>query len=137
MRLGVIMLLAAALGCAGDNGTTGITDTQFVDAMAALREAALVAGPDTARFMELRAEVLETQGVTEAELRAYVDARAHDLMHMAEMWDSVGARLSTPVRDPVLEGVVDSMADVTGDSIARPDTAVAEHVRSPRLRGLR
>lgn len=140
------MLLAAALGCTGENGATGITDRQFIDAMAELRGAALVAGPDTALFMELRAEALETHGVTEGDLRAYVSARSSDLAHMAEMWDSVGARLATPVADPVVAPVIDPIIDdaadslpATADSLNRthPDSVSRGRIRGPRLRGVR
>jgi hypothetical protein len=136
MKLRAIVFLALLPGCAGQDGTTGISDTQFLDAMTELRQAALLAGQDTAQFMELRAEVLERQGVTESELRAYVAARSRDLSHMAEMWDSVGARLATPVPDPVLEQVVDSLpaaADTVVES--RRDTGTVRPARPPRVRG--
>lgn len=135
MRLTVITLVLLLLGCTRQDRGTGISDTQFIDAMTELRQAALLAGQDTARFVELREEVLERQGVTESELRGYVAARSHDLAHMAEIWDSVGARLTTPVPDPVLEQVVDTVP-AAQDTAERPrsDTVVPRRVRLPRPR---
>jgi hypothetical protein len=91
------MMMALALvlsACSGDNDAFGAEDEQFVETMVELRRAALSAGTDTARFEALRRAILEEQGVTEDELRAYVAARADDLNHMATVWDSVAARLS-------------------------------------------
>ena len=89
------MALALVMSaCSADDGAFGAEDEQFVATMVELRQAALTAGTDTARFEALRRTVLEEQGVTEEELRAYVTARAGDLNHMATVWDSVAARLT-------------------------------------------
>jgi hypothetical protein len=91
----IMMALALVLSaCGADDEAFGAEDEQFVETMVELRRAALTAGRDTARFEALRRTVLEEQGVTEEELRAYVAARGEDLNHMATVWDSVAARLS-------------------------------------------
>ena len=89
------MVLALVLSaCSADDEAFGAEDEQFVETMVELRRAAVTAGKDTARFEALRRAVLEQQGVTEEELRAYVTSRAGNLNHMATVWDSVAARLS-------------------------------------------
>jgi hypothetical protein len=91
----IMMALALVMSaCSVDDEAFGVEDEQFVETMVELRRAAVTAGKDTARFEALRRAVLEQQGVTEEELRAYVTARAGDLNHMATVWDSVAARLT-------------------------------------------
>jgi hypothetical protein len=91
----IMMALALVMSaCSADDGAFGAEDEQFVETMVELRQAALTAGTDTARFEALRRAVLQEQGVTEEELRAYVTSRAGDLNHMATVWDSVAARLT-------------------------------------------
>jgi hypothetical protein len=92
----VLVLGLAVAACSADESAFGASDERFVRTMVALRHAALEAGADTTRFEQLRREVLEEHGMTEADLRAYVDANAGDLDHMAAVWDSVSARLSEP-----------------------------------------
>ena len=93
LALGLALLLS---GCAAEENTFGASDERFVQTMVELRRAALTAGVDTAEFMRLRDAVLNERGVTEEELRAYVEARGGDLDHMAAVWDSVVSRLSDP-----------------------------------------
>lgn len=92
LALGLVVALAAC----GEEPPFDAADEQFVATMVELRRAAESAGADTARFEELRQSVLEERGVTPEELRAYVDAHAGNLDHMAIVWDSVSARLATP-----------------------------------------
>ena len=95
MRLLLLGLALLLSGC-GEDSAFGASDERFVQTMVELRRAALEAGTDTAEFMRLRSAVLEDQGVTEEELRAYVRARGGDPDHMAEVWDSVVSRLTEP-----------------------------------------
>ena len=94
MRGFLIGLACLLAGCAPDESAFGPDDEAFVGTMVELRRAAMIAGTDTARFDELRSEILRERSVTEDDLRAYVEARAANLDHMAAVWDSVGARLS-------------------------------------------
>lgn len=94
---GLLAVLAFVVaGCAIEENTFGADDQRFVDTMVELRMAALTAGVDTAKFEELRETVLSEHGVTEADLRAYVEANSSDLDHMAAIWDSISARLAEP-----------------------------------------
>lgn len=91
------ILLACALllfGCGADDDPVAAADERFIDTVVELRRAALTAGPDTAMFEQLRDSVLREHGITEADLRAYVEAHSADLEHMAAVWDSISARLS-------------------------------------------
>jgi hypothetical protein len=96
----ILVLAIGIAGCGADDSTFGVTDERFVATMVELRQAAVTAGRDTARFEELRAQTLERQGVSEEDLRAYVETHSGDLRHMAAMWDSVASRLADPVPAP-------------------------------------
>jgi hypothetical protein len=93
MRVMLLTVLLAATACGASDTTFAAPDERFVATMVELRRAAMMAGTDTAAFEELRLEVLRERGVTEDELRAYVEANSADLDHMAMIWDSVAARL--------------------------------------------
>ncbi|HEX6307899.1 MAG TPA: hypothetical protein VFZ69_06915 [Longimicrobiales bacterium] len=94
MKWTLIALLLVA--CSAERSGPGLTEEQFIATMVDLRRAAQEAGPDTARFEALRQEVLERHGVSDVELRAFVASRERDLQELAEVWDSVGARLTPP-----------------------------------------
>jgi hypothetical protein len=96
MRVMGLLLGFVLAGCAVDENALGASDARFIETMVDLRRAALAAGTDTAQFERLREEVLAERGVTEADLRAYVDANGGDLYHMAAVWDSISARLADP-----------------------------------------
>lgn len=90
----VVFACALLLAGCADNDGIGAADDRFISTMVDLRQAAFRAGMDTARFEQLRDSVLSVHGVTEADLRAYVERHSGDLEHMAAVWDSVSARLS-------------------------------------------
>lgn len=94
------MVAVLLLACGAERSGPGLTDEEFIATMVELRRAAQAAGSDTARFEAVRREVLERRGVTEAELRAFVESPERDLRELAEVWDSVAARL-TVVEDTV------------------------------------
>lgn len=94
MRRCVIALVLGLAACAADDAAFGVEDERFIATMVELRRAAMTTGSDTAQFELLRRQILEEQNVTEDGLRAYIDARAGNLDHMAAVWDSIGARLS-------------------------------------------
>lgn len=89
--IAIALLLCA---CGAESRGRGLTEEQFIATMVELRRAAQEAGPDTVRFEALRQEVLARRGVSEAELRAFVESPERDLRELAEVWDSVGARLT-------------------------------------------
>jgi hypothetical protein len=94
MRAMVGVLVLVVVACAGDGSTVGLSDERFIETMVELRRAAITAGSDTAQFEQRRQAILNEQGVTEDELRTYVEANSRDLYHMAAVWDSISTRLS-------------------------------------------
>lgn len=98
MRTLIVVLALAIAGCEVEENTFGADDQKFVDTMVELRRAALTAGIDTAQFEELRQAVLEDHGVTEEDLRGYVEANSSNPDHMAAIWDSISVRLSEPIQ---------------------------------------
>lgn len=87
--LGALAAVLALLGTACAGGPTAPVDTDtFVEAVVALRmEAALAESPD--HFERRRTEVLRELGVSQDELRAYVEAWTADPAHMSRVWSSV------------------------------------------------
>ena len=108
-RSGALVALVALLaGCGGDAERGGIERAEFVATFVDLREATVRGTLDSAS----RDSILGAHDVTEAELRAYVEARSDDPEALAETWravlDSVAAR--------------DSAAAPPDTTSAQPDT---------------
>jgi hypothetical protein len=96
MRKGLMVLAAvAALGCGREGAGTTLAETRFIEVMVELRRAALRA-PDPGVYEAEKQQILRNAGVTEAELRAYVERHGRDLEHMAAVWESINVRLSQP-----------------------------------------
>lgn len=90
------LLLASALFACGDvDHGTGINRSEFVDVIVELRRAAR-STPEPASFEARRQQILHDAGVTDAQLRAYVQAHSRDFEHMAAVWESINVRLATP-----------------------------------------
>lgn len=96
------MAAVAALGggCRGADTPLTAEDRQFIDTMVALREAAARSGDDAGAYEAMKAQVLSERGVTEEQLRAYIEVNARDLDRLAAVWDSINLRLSTPPAAP-------------------------------------
>lgn len=98
-----LLAVLLLLGCGRGRGTD-LSQERFVDVMVELRQAAEQARGDTASFALRRDQVLSEAGVTHDQLQAYVEARGHDLRHMAEVWEAINARLSErPPVDPDIQ----------------------------------
>jgi hypothetical protein len=117
------LALPAALGGCRDEYAGTLSRERFVAVNVALRRLdpagrdSLRTAADSARA---RAAVLKKQGVTEEELRAFVDARRDDTEELSETWREIAARLARA--DSVVHA--DS---VRRDSLSRAskDTAAA------------
>jgi hypothetical protein len=90
----VMVVVLAFAGCGGGDAGTGITDERFVEVVVQLRRAAQQSHLDPEAFAARREQILQEAGVTEEELRAYIDAHGRDLDHMAAIWDTINARLA-------------------------------------------
>jgi hypothetical protein len=98
IRIALLLLLPLLLagGCRSDAGATGISDERFIDVVVQLRRAAHETRDEPAAYAARRDAILREAGVTEEQLRAYVDVRGRDIDHMAQIWDSINTRLATP-----------------------------------------
>jgi len=65
----------------------------FVRVMAELRDAGRALS-DTSQFDARRREILDEAGVTDSMLMAFVRVHAANAAYMAEVWDSVDARVN-------------------------------------------
>ena len=97
-RLALLLAIAAmAPSCGDDDARGGIGRGQFAAAFVDLREATVRGTLDSAS----RDSILNAHGLTEAELRAYLEARGDDPEALADTWrevlDSIAARDSTAV----------------------------------------
>jgi hypothetical protein len=108
----VAAMAASSTACGGRKTPDGTISTErFIEMNVALRQIVGDA-PDAA---ERRDSVLHAYGVTEDQLRNYVDAHRADAAHLAEVWDEIRSRLQ-----------------VAADSVAAipihptPDTAAAD-----------
>jgi hypothetical protein len=95
MKRFVILLLAAALA-AGERTTepTGLETDRFIDAVVMLRRAAIDLRHDPAAYEVHKEQLLRDAGLTEDELRRYVERHGTDLDHMADVWRAINARMS-------------------------------------------
>ena len=93
MRFGFApLLLVLAAACADSAPMAPMSRETFIDVMVELRRAA---AQDTsqAAFEASKGRILEAAGVTDSALIEYVRLNAARIEFMAEVWDSVDARL--------------------------------------------
>jgi hypothetical protein len=91
-KIAVMLLALTALGACQREKRAGdhtISPERFIEANVALRQ---VAG-DTVDAIALRESVLEEQGITEDDLRAFVTARSDRPGELAAIWDEIYVRL--------------------------------------------
>lgn len=86
-----LIAAALALNACGGNTTEPLPREQFIEVMAELRRAAHGASPE--EFEARKAVILQDANVSDSALVQYVRAHAGRLDQMAEVWDSVNARL--------------------------------------------
>ena len=82
-------------GCSASEEAPALSEEDFVGAYAELRRAEASAD-GAAEFEQLKAEILARYDTSEEELMAFVASREGDPGAMAEVWDSVQARLQRP-----------------------------------------
>lgn len=86
--------LALLVGC-GDAPSEPISRDAFIDVIIALRQAA-DGVRDSAVFAARRDEILRAHGVSDSMLIQYVRRHSRDVQMMAEIWDTIDARLAVP-----------------------------------------
>lgn len=85
---GLLCLLFACGGERASEAAGTISRQVFVDTYVELRMTALHS-PDGRVSPEVKAEILESNGVTEADLLDYVDAHGARLQFMVEVWAEI------------------------------------------------
>lgn len=92
-RITVAALCAYVLsGCSGSSPNEPLTSADFIEIMVELRHAAYQTTPE--QFAERKEQVLRQAGVTDSMLTAWVERNATNVPLMAEVWDSIDARLA-------------------------------------------
>lgn len=74
---------------------SGISREEFIEAYAALRQAARDAGSFD-DFEDRKRTILEERGVTAGDLVEFARAHGGDVPSMADLWDTLDARLTRP-----------------------------------------
>lgn len=87
------------VGCGAREEAPELSEEEFVAAYTELRRAEASAD-GAAEFEQLKAEILARYDTSEEELMAFVTSREDDPEAMAEVWDSVQARLQRPDSAP-------------------------------------
>jgi hypothetical protein len=87
-----VVLVLLLSGC-GSEPIAPIDRDTFVQVMAELRDAGRTLS-DTSAFDARRREILDAAGVTDSMLMAFVRIHAPNAEYMAEVWDSVDARVN-------------------------------------------
>lgn len=87
------LVLGAAFGCSPETGVPSIDRSTYVDVMVALRVADNETSSET-EFLQRREQILQEAGVTDSMLVQWVRAHGGDIRFMAELWDSINARLN-------------------------------------------
>lgn len=84
--------LFAAGSCRGEQPVEPMPQETFVEVIVELRRA-VTQNPTQAEFEARKAEILEEANVTDSALVEYARVHGHQLDHMAQVWDSVNAKL--------------------------------------------
>jgi hypothetical protein len=100
-RVLVGILSAALLSCGTNAETTGVTSDSFIEVMVELRRTANEAAGDTVAFAARREQILLDAGVTEEQLREYVEAHGRNVEHMARIWEMINTRLADIEEQPL------------------------------------
>lgn len=93
LTIATLLLLLAVAACGDSPATTEVSDERFIEVVVQLRRAAMETMGSPDGFEARRDAVLRDAGVTEEQLRAYVETRGRDLDRMAEIWETINTRL--------------------------------------------
>jgi hypothetical protein len=130
-RVLVGILSAALLSCGTGAETTGVTSDSFIQVMVELRRTASQAAGDTVAFAARREQILLDAGVTEEQLREYVEAHGHNVEHMARIWETINTRISDLEEQPL---DAEAPADDSGSEGVRSDEEPWQQAEPPPAR---
>ena len=99
----VVLCCGGAFGvsCGGAAPSEPMSSETFIEIVVSLRRAAYQATPE--QFEASKAEILSEHGVTDSMLTAYVQRHGRDIPMMAEIWDSIDARLAAMLQDTAID----------------------------------
>jgi len=100
-KLAALTAILLFVGCGGDSagpptGSDAIDRELFVETMVELRMDALDNTPMVITEQE-KAEILEERGLTEEDLRDFVEAHGKDLLFMRDLWADIEARVLSEI----------------------------------------
>lgn len=92
VALSAVAAVLVLASCHDEQAVEPMPRETFVEVIVELRRAA-TQNPTQAEFEARKEEILEEANVTDSALVEYVRLHGHELERMAEVWDSVNARL--------------------------------------------
>jgi hypothetical protein len=94
MKRFALLIFAAFAACASAEDAGVLETDRFIDVVVELRRAAIELSQDPPAYEARRDRILDSAGVTEAQLRTYVERRSTDLEYMAGVWSTINSRMS-------------------------------------------
>lgn len=92
VALSAVVAALVLVGCRDEQPVGPMPRETFIEVMVELRRV-VAENPTQAEFEARKAEILEEANVTDSALVEYARVHGRELEHMAEVWDSVNARL--------------------------------------------
>jgi hypothetical protein len=93
----VLVSLASAAGCRRPQLATGVSDSAFVAVMADLKRVQDAPGMDSAQRAARRDSILQSRGLTPAQLEAAAKQLAQNPGRAQTVWQAVQQRAAEPV----------------------------------------
>ena len=92
LSLIVLLALAAVTGCRRSNSINGVTDSTFVSVLADLKRVQDAPGVDSGRRAVLRDSILQSRGLTPAQLQEAAKQLAANPARAQTVWQAVQRR---------------------------------------------
>ena len=92
----VLVSLASAAGCRRPQLATGVSDSAFVAVMADLKRVQDAPGMDSAQRAARRDSILQSRGLTPAELEASARHLAENPSRAQSVWQAIQRRVGEP-----------------------------------------
>ena len=93
----VLVCLGSAAGCGRSQLATGVSDSAFVAVMADLKRVQEAPGMDSAQRAARRDSILQSRGLTPAQLEAAAKQLAQNPGRAQTVWQAVQQRAADPV----------------------------------------
>ena len=96
----VLVMLASAASCRRSQLATGVSDSTFVAVMADLKRAQEAPGLDSAGRAARRDSILQSRGLTPAQLETAARELAENPTRAQTVWQAIQRRASEPTTPP-------------------------------------